>query len=103
MATIQNQYSPLSAAPGMGSQRADTVDWSQEISPIRPAAPAAAPAQRPTGGTVSTVANPQLDMKNNLPTEVIDAPTTAEALKSVSGCLYVLKDGRVVARNGKLE
>lgn len=34
---------------------------------------------------------------------VIDAPTTAEALKSVSGCLYVLKDGRVVARNGKLE
>ncbi len=76
MATIQNQYSPLSAAPGMGSHRADTVDWSQEISPIRPAAPAAAPAQRPTGGTVSTVANPQLDMKNNLPTEVIDAPTT---------------------------
>ena len=103
MAALQNQYSPLAATPGMGVQRADRVDWSQEISPVRPAVPAAAPAQRPAGGTVPAVSSPQLDMKNDLPTEVIDAPTTAEALKSVSGCLYVLKDGRVVARNGKLE
>lgn len=73
MAIMQNQYSPLSAAPGMGSPRMDGVDWSQEITPARPAAPS---QQRPAGGTVSTIANPQLDMKNDLPTEVIDAPTT---------------------------
>lgn len=72
MATMQNQYSPLSAAPGMGAQRADSVDWSQEISPIRPVAP----AQRPAAGGGSMTANPQLDMKNDLPAEVIDAPTT---------------------------
>lgn len=76
MAMMQNQYSPLSAVPGMGAQRADSVDWSQEITPARPVAPAAVPSQRPAGGTVSTTANPQLDMKNDLPTEVIDAPTT---------------------------
>ena len=76
MAMMQNQYSPLSAAPGMGAQRADSMDWSQEISPARPAVSTAAPAQRPAGGTVSTVANPHLDMKNDLSTEVIDAPTT---------------------------
>ena len=76
MAALQNQYSPLAATPGMGVQRADRVDWSQEISPVRPAVPAAAPAQRPAGGTVPAVSSPQLDMKNDLPTEVIDAPTT---------------------------
>lgn len=32
---------------------------------------------------------------------VIDAPTPAEALKSMSRCRYVLKDGRVVAGQGK--
>lgn len=70
MAIMQNQYSPLSAAPGAGAQRMESVDWSQEITP----------AQRPAGGAVSTVTNPQLDMKNGLPTEVIDAPATmAEA------------------------
>nr|WP_325186457.1 hypothetical protein [uncultured Oscillibacter sp.] len=69
MAIMQNQYSPQSAASGAGARRADTVDWSQEITPARPA-----------GGAVSSTANPQLDMKNDLPTEVIDAPTTvAEA------------------------
>lgn len=69
MAAIQNQYSPLSAAPGMGSMQGDLVDWSQEITPARPVEEAA-----------SSTANPQLDMKNDLPTEVIDAPTTvAEA------------------------
>lgn len=71
MAITQNQYSPQTAAAG--ARRADSVDWSQEITPARPAAP----AQRPAGGTVSTIANPQLDMKNGLPTEVIDAPTSA--------------------------
>ena len=76
MAALQNQYSPLAATPGMGVQRADRVDWSHEISPVRPAVPAAAPAQRPAGGTVPAVSSPQLDMKNDLPTEVIDAPTT---------------------------
>lgn len=76
MATMQNQYSPMSAAPGMGVRRADSVDWSQEISPVPSAVPAAVPAQRPAGGAVSSVSNPQLDMKNDLPTEVIDAPTT---------------------------
>ena len=76
MATMQNQYSPMSAAPGMGVRRADSVDWSQEISPAPSAVPAAVPAQRPAGGAVSSVSNPQLDMKNDLPTEVIDAPTT---------------------------
>lgn len=69
MAIMQNQYSPRSAAPGAGARRADSVDWSQEITPARPA-----------GGAVSATSNPQLDMKNDLPTEVIDAPTTvAEA------------------------
>lgn len=75
MATMQNQYSPLSGVPGMGSQRVDSVDWAQEISPIRPAASAAVPAQMPAGA-ISTAANPQLDMKNDLPAEVIDNPTT---------------------------
>lgn len=107
MAMMQNQYSPLSAAPGMGSQRADNVDWSQEITPARPAGTAAqrpaaglpmgttaqrpaaglptgTTAQRPTGGSVSTAASPQLDMKNDLSTEVIDAPTTVEEAESGS-------------------
>lgn len=93
MAIMQNQYSPLSAAPGMGSPRADGVDWSQEITPARPAAPsqqrpaagtmpAAAVVQRPAGGQglPAAASGAQLDMKNDLPTEVIDAPTTvAEA------------------------
>lgn len=80
MAMMQNQYSPLSAAPGMGVQRADGMDWSQEISTPRPAFSAASANQRPAGGTVPMVPGPQLDMKNDLPTEVIDAPTTvAEA------------------------
>ncbi len=70
MATMQNQYSPLSAAPGAGTRRADAVDWSQEITPARPPVP-------PAGGTAPAVSAPQLDMKNHLPAEVIDAPTTA--------------------------
>ena len=75
MATMQNQYSPMSAVPGMGVQRADSVDWSQEIRV--PTVSAAVPVQRPVGGSLPAVSGPQLDMKNNLPTEVIDAPTTA--------------------------
>lgn len=77
MATIQNRYSPPSTAPGMGSMQGDMVDWSQEITPARPAVSGAAPVQRPAGSTVSAAEYPQLDMANGLPTEVIDAPTTA--------------------------
>lgn len=74
MATMQNQYSPLSAAPGMGTQRTDNMDWSQEISPAPPAG--FQMAQRPAAGTVPATAGPQLDIKHNLSADVIESPTT---------------------------
>lgn len=75
MATMQNQYSPLSAAPGMGSQRTDNMDWSQEISPIQPAV--SQTTQRPAGGMSPAVMGPQLDIKHHLSADVIESPTTA--------------------------
>lgn len=62
----------------------DMVDWSQEITPARPASSGTAPSQRPGMGAGSTVSNPQLDMTNGLPTEVIDAPTTVAEAESGS-------------------
>lgn len=80
MATMQNQqYSPLSAVPGAAGQRAEATDWSQEITPPRrPAAgTASAMPQRPAAGSLGVAPGTELDMQNGLPTEVIDAPTTA--------------------------
>lgn len=79
MATMQNQYSPMSAAPGMGTQRAD-MDWSQEITPARPAVSGVVQTQRPAAGTAPAAAGPELNIRHDLPAEVIEAPTTmAEA------------------------
>lgn len=97
MTSMQNQYSPLSAATGMESRRVDSVDWSQEITPARPAAPtqqpsaagtqpAAPAAQWPAGrrALMAATADAQLDLKNGLSPEVIEAPATAEEAEAGS-------------------
>lgn len=77
MATMQNQYSPMPTASGAGVRRADGMDWTQEISVPRPgSSQTPGGEQRFEGGMTPTVSGAQLDMKNDLPTEVIDAPTT---------------------------
>lgn len=78
MATMQNQYSPLSSVPGMAGQRTEGVDWSREITPPQQqAAGTQSAASGAPRALMAATAGAQLDLKNHLPADVIDAPTTA--------------------------
>lgn len=86
MATMQNQYSPLAAAPGMGGRRADNVDWSQEISMPRPASSQGSqrPAETEMTPTASAASGAQLNIRHHLSSDVIEAPATSDEAQAGS-------------------
>ena len=82
MMRVQNTYTPAASAQTMSGRPASQMDWSTEITPAgqrqHPAMVGTESGRNTTGMTSPAVVTPPelSDMRNDLPEEVIQAPTS---------------------------
>ena len=82
MMRVQNTYTPAASAQTMSGRPASQMDWSREITPAglrqHPAMVGTESGRNTTGMTSPAVVTPPelSDMRNDLPEEVIQAPTS---------------------------